>query len=345
MDAMKDLKWLIVIVVAIGIIWIISGGPAKSFTKNSPVIQPVSGEKASSTGGWFGFLFPSLGGSNRISTNNVAQPRSVGTSTGSKATQSSASYGSPNPKNTTSTSGGSTKTLYGADEPPGPIINEPDKITISSISRSSDQYGKSDNEYVLLSTPSTNKKPILITGMLLKSRMTGNQADIRKGTAVYYANSVNSEDSININPGETAYIITGRSPIGYSFKINKCIGYLKNHNQNFIAPLSSSCPKVTDYPLPARPNQFNDTCLDFLNKIGVCKEVTKFPDNLQQSCKTFAAERANYSRCVTDFGNDLNFLGKQWLVYLNRDDALWKTKREIVDLVDQQGNVVSTYTY
>ena len=175
--------------------------------------------------------------------------------------------------------------------------------------------------------------------------MTGNQVDIRTGATVYYANAVNSLESISVNPGDIVNIMTGRSPIGYSFKINKCTGYLKNSTQNFIVALPTVCPRITDYPLPARPNAFNDKCLEFLNTVSSCETENKYPDGLQLSCKTFVAERANYSRCVTDFGNDKNFLSPDWRIYLARDYAIWKTKREIIDLIDQKGNVISTYTY
>lgn len=340
-SAKKELIWLIVIVVGIFFIWIVSGGP-KSMTKNSPVIQPVAGQQSSTTGGWFSFLFPKFGSANNSYTVG-ATSSSGGRLSGNTVRGNVIKSGAAD--NSTISVDKQTKTLYGADQPPGPIINVPDKIQITSVSRSSDSTGKSDSEYVVLSAPSTNQKPILLTGMLLKSRMTGNQVDIRNGVKVYYANSINSDEPINLNPGETAYIITGRSPVGYSFKINKCIGYLNNNYQKFIIGLPGGCPRVTDYPLPARPNAFNDSCLDFLSTIKSCQTVSKYPDNLQPTCRTFVAERANYSRCVTDFGNDANFLGKEWRIYLGRDYASWKTRREIVDLIDQKGNVISTYTY
>ena len=260
---------------------------------------------------------------------------SSSSSSGSNGIRSGGGYYASQNSSTKSGTTNQTKTLYGADKPPGPIINTPDQIKISSVTRSSDPNGKSGNEYVLLSAPSANKGPILLTGMLLKSRMTGNQIDIRNGINVYYANSVNSDGPINLKPGETAYVITGRSPLGYSFKINKCIGYLRNNSQNFVVSLPGGCPRITDYPMPARPNAFNDKCLDFLSGIGSCQTVSSYPAGLQSSCQTFVAERANYSRCVTDFVNDANFLGTQWRIYLARDYASWKTKREIIDLLDQ----------
>jgi hypothetical protein len=175
--------------------------------------------------------------------------------------------------------------------------------------------------------------------------MTGNQQDIREGISVYYINSVNAKESIFLKPGETAYVISGRSPFGYSFKTNKCIGYLSNDNQPFVISLPGGCPSILDYPLPARPNAFSDNCLDFLKRVPTCTSRIKYPTNIETACRNFVEERMSYNRCVADFGNDPNFLGAEWRVYLGRDEAMWKYRREIIDLVDQKGNLISTFTY
>lgn len=350
MEAMRDLKWLIGIVIALGIIWLVSGGP-KSLTKNSATIKATSEQRASSTGGWFSFMFPGIqsGTSPNATSTTSSSKVNKGTVTyGGGGSTSGANSGATNPSGNISNRPNKnvdTKIYYGEDKLPGPLIKEPDKVTIQSVAYSSDLSGKSGKEYITIIAPSTNKEKILITGMLFKSRMTGNQVDIREGVKVYYANTVNSVEPIYLYPGEIAYVITGRSPIGYSFKVNKCIGYLNDDRQDFIVSLSSSCPRVIDYPLPARPNQFDDKCLDFLKSIGSCKTIGKIPAGLQTNCQNFAVERANYSRCVTDFSNDQNFLGADWRIYLARDDASWKTRREIIDLIDQKGNTISTFSY
>jgi hypothetical protein len=339
-DAKKELTWFIVIVVGLGVIWIASGGP-KSLTKNSPLIKGTATSTGQTTGGsFFGFLFPQLN-TGTSSGNGVTSSNSQG------GTYSGNSEVSGNSGNSSSGSGSADQpsTIYGAANPPGPIVNVPDKVTIRSVSPSYDQNGKAGSEYVELNAPATNKGKVLISGMLLKSRLSGNQASIGEGVTVYYANSINSEGPIFLAPGETADIITGRSPIGYSFKTNKCVGYLNNNYQNFVVSMYSNCPRINDYPLPARPNAFSDKCLDFIDSISSCQIVTSYPTGIESSCQTFVAERANYTRCVTDFVNDKNFLGSDWRIFLARDTLLWKTRREIIDLVDQKGNVVSTYTY
>ena len=227
----------------------------------------------------------------------------------------------------------------------GPLSQSKRRCTINAVYPSNYSDGQSGQEYVQISASGTNQNKILLTGMLLKSRMTGNQANIGEGVNLYYSNTLNQTAPIFLAPGQTAYIITGRSPLGYSFRTNKCIGYLNNYNQNYIVSIHSNCPAIISYPLPARPNAFQDNCLNFLNSISSCQTFFSFPSDLSEACKTFITDRANYPRCVADFSNDENFLSDDWRIYLGRDESLWKSQREIIDLLDSQGNVMSTYTY
>lgn len=344
MDAKQELTWFIIIVAAIGVLWFVSGG-LKSPTKNSPVVQAAPGSNTATTsksGSWFSFLFPWSSGRNnqKFSLFNFTPP-TYSTGSQNNAYDSNGNISNGNQNNNPSYG----NTLYGADNPPGPAAQQKDALSIDFVSPSYDQQGNSGQEYMQISAPDTNKNPILLTGMLLKSRMTGNQANIGEGVNLYYSNTINQTAPIFIYPGQTADIITGRSPIGYSFRTNKCIGYLNNYYQNFVIAPYSNCPAIINYPLPSRPNAFNDDCLNFLKSIGSCQTSFSFPSNLTYDCKNFITDRANYTRCVADFSNDGDFLGNNWNIYLGRDGSLWKTQREIIDLVDSRGNVISTYTY
>src|SRR3989344_304376 len=112
MDALKELKWVIGIVVAIGFIWLVSGGP-QSLTKTSPTIKPVSDSSAGTDGGWFGFLFPGLGNAtssrNRFSPVFPNQNQPSGTLPG-KTTPGSPSSSVNSPTKTTTSGSGTTGT-------------------------------------------------------------------------------------------------------------------------------------------------------------------------------------------------------------------------------------------
>jgi len=324
-DAVKELKWFVVIIICLGLAWFFSGG-LQSATKQNALIKPA---QPLSTGEFYGknifsFLSPQV---------RVAPQ-----------TKLPAQTSLPVLPNAQITNRGSTKTYYGAADRPI-LSTSQDTLKISKVNRSTQKDGSVGFEYMIVSAPTSNSKPMLLTGMLLKSRMTGNQQDIREGIPVYYLNSINQKEAIWLYPGEKAYIISGHSPFGYSFKTNKCMGYLSNSTQKFVIGLPLNCPHVLDYPLPAWPNHFSDNCLAFLNRVGTCQSRISYPSNIEVACKNFVAERTNYNRCVQDFGNDPNFLGKEWRIYLGRDTALWKSKREIVDLLDQNGRLITSFTY
>lgn len=342
MDAVKEFKWFVVIVIFLGIIWISSGG-LKSATKNNPFIkpaQPLSTGETYGKNGFFSYMFPFMQSSNA----------SLG---GGYGLVPMAPAKLPTPTKTeTQTSNGisidyrPTKTYYGAEIQPGPTIKPPSTLQIERVFYSTSNPPNPKDEYTVISAPTTNKGPVLLTGIVLKSRMTGTQQDIRDGIPIYYTNTVNKKEPIFLKPGGKAYIMSGKSPFGYSFQTNKCIGYIANNSQNFVIPLpTSGCPTMLDYPWPDRPNAFSDNCVDFLRRIRSCQSNIKYPTNIEASCKNFAYERTNYVRCVQDFGNDPDFMRNDWRIYLNREQPLWKTRREIVDLLDQSGNLLDTYVY
>jgi hypothetical protein len=333
-DAVRELKWFILIVIVIGILWLAFGGLGSS-RKEDPFIEPAQPLSGGKTYGrnWLSALFPFLS----------IDGTSSGTSFGNISPTFDFAPGIEDPNSGQQQTSQSGVNLYGADTPPGPVVEVPDTISIQGVNP--EDGGKAENEYVTLYASSENKKKMLITGMTLKSRMTGKQQSIGDGVVVYYPNTLNSTEPVFLAPGETAYIISKRSPFGYSFKTNKCMGYLNKGNQNFVIGLSYNCPHILSYPLPARPNAFNDNCLDFLNGVPTCTDRISYPSGLQPECKIFVEERSNYNRCIADFKNDKDFLERNWRVYLGRDESLWKGRREIIDLLDTKNNILSTYTY
>lgn len=331
-DAVRELKWFILIIIIIGILWLIFGG-LNSPRKEDPFIEPaepISGGKTYGRGNWLNVLFPFLS-TDGVSDNSPFANMTPGftPSVEDNSGQQQVSQSGVN--------------LYGADTPPGPVIEIPDTISIQGVNPEDGR--RAENEYLVLYASQNNKKKMLITGMTLKSRMTGKQQSIGEGVVVYYPNTLNSTEAIFLAPGETAYIISKRSPFGYSFKTNKCMGYLNKGNQNFVIDLSYNCPHILSYPLPARPNAFNDNCLDFLGGVPICTDRISYPSDLQPECKIFVEERSNYNRCIADFKNDKDFVESNWRVYLGRDESLWKARREIIDLLDSKNNILSTYTY
>ncbi len=227
------------------------------------------------------------------------------------------------------------------------------KITIRSVARPSS--GEPVDEYVILSVKKDLTTNLQLTGLKLKSLATGQTVIIGEGVYLPYANSVNYKEAVWLEPGVTIYIISGQSPVGYSFRPNICSGYW-NQFQKFKPSLRSECPKII-YELPAElPPAFNDSCADYVKKMSACKiHVDKSTDpevmvkdpyyQITAECRQFIDRHAGYNNCVNLHKNESDFYKKEWRMYLGRTTTAWKTKREVIQLLDTNDKVIAQYSY
>ena len=208
------------------------------------------------------------------------------------------------------------------------------------------------SEYVEVSVPHGGA-PVNITGWRLVSEVTGKAGTIPKGAAVPQAGKLNTVNDIVLQPGERAYIISGISPIGVSFRENKCIGYL-NTFQTFTPSLPQSCPAPRDELVRFYgPSYIRDTvCVDYVSSLWSCQAVP-FPPRkfdgklLSETCRDFVTERLTYNGCVAAHYNDPDFHGSIWHIYLgrNRNQHLWRSHNEIVKLLDAEYKTVDAFSY
>lgn len=209
-------------------------------------------------------------------------------------------------------------------------------------------YGWSANpstEYLTFTLDSYYKGKVLITGFEIKSAATGKGTLIGKGVDLPFAGQINYESPIFIDPGDTVVLVTGRSPIGYSFKVNKCTGYFEQF-QDFTPRLREECPTPLNHELAQKFGYFNDSCLDYLQTIPSCNmPLNDIPLYLQSECRSFVNEKLNYKSCVEEHKNDQDFYKKEWRIYLGRSEELWKERREVIKLLDLNKETIGTATY
>ncbi len=197
-------------------------------------------------------------------------------------------------------------------------------------------------EYIEIRISSSNKNPVLITGLTLKNK-NGEQAVIGKGTKMPYINYINPQEDIYLQPGETAIVSTGQSPIGINFLINRCSGYLAQM-QEFFPKLKLECPDpIKDELLPA---MLDNTCLDYIKKeFEKCKTKITFPYGVSANCQSYVNERLNYNSCVNWHKKDSNFYKTEWRVYLGRNAEFWDNSHDIVTLSDSEGKIIDWRSY
>ena len=206
-------------------------------------------------------------------------------------------------------------------------------------------YPTSKGEYLTIRVGINHSGKTLLSGWELRSTPTGRSVTIPKAVILPFSGQTNSENFLFVEPGDVIHISSGRSPIGYSFRVNKCTGYFEQ-NQDFAPTLPIDCPRPIDEKLPEPPDHLSDSCMDFLERTPRCT-VPRTPTaaEVPYSCAKYVAENINYNKCIEKHKDDPDFYKKEWRVYLNYDEKLWKDRREIIRLFDLTKNVVETLTY
>jgi len=202
-----------------------------------------------------------------------------------------------------------------------------------------------DKEYVSIRVSRRAESSLPMTGWTLESAVTQRRIRIGNGVNYFRSGQVGLELPIVLNPGDVAYVLTGQSPLGVSFRTNLCTGYLEQF-QDFSPRLPRECPLIEDHPsVDAGPHGFSDACLDHIERIGRCTIDRDPPLGLGDKCYNFLFQENNYNACVTDHKDEPGFYGDEWRIYLKREDVLWKSKREVIRLLDQTGKVIDTISY
>ncbi len=216
-----------------------------------------------------------------------------------------------------------------------------DIVDLSFINRSNDPK----QEYAQIRV-NTAKEPINVTGWRLVSKSSGQSVTIPKGTYLFFTGTQNTEENIYLNSGDVLYLVTGISPNGASFKLNKCSGYLSQF-QTFTPSLYTNCPQPRNEDLSSIPKTVNnDACLDYIDYFPTCRIQTEtLPANWSYECTSFIYNKINYPSCVSTHKNDKDFYLKEWRVYLKRSEKIWKDRREEIILYDNNGKIVDTLVY
>ncbi len=184
--------------------------------------------------------------------------------------------------------------------------------------------------------------PVNITGWRMVGK-GGASATIGQGVHTLLSGQINQESDIYLSKGERAIIISGNSPVGYSFKINLCSGYLAQF-QDFTPNMSDACPSLAQEPL-LKKYPLDSPCVEYINKMPLCATPTKtLPSSLSSVCREFVLTHASHNSCVEDNKNNSDFYSNKWMVYLNQENELWDA-RDTIKFYDKNSNLIGTYTY
>ncbi len=206
-----------------------------------------------------------------------------------------------------------------------------------------------DREYLVLQANKKNTEGINISNWYLESYVTGETAFIPDGDRVMDKWRSPIEEDIVLLPGETAYLVTGDSPIDVSFRENICTGYLAPEG-TFSPTLRKQCPRAKD-ELERFGNieLDNDRCYEFIEQVGTCTvplEETYTRSKVGSACSTFVEDTFNYNDCVRLHRYDPFFARDgYWRIYLDEGRELWRSEREIIRLLDENERVINVIEY
>ncbi len=315
MGASKDLFFAITLLIALGVVWVFTGG-ADNLSARNPFINPLpplgSGETYSNFG--IKISVPVFDFNNFLDTRDPSLKED----------------------------GGDLPELATLGE----ISGFKGQISFRRSS-SGAQENRADEEYVRIEANSRNKSSIDITGWKLSSPVSKTTYIIPKAAELPRSGVINRETEIKLRPKDVAIISTGRSPTGISFRTNICTGYFEQF-KDFNPPLDKSCP-LADNEFDAVSifdPEFDATCVEFLEDITRCEmPLSDFPIGLTNSCRSFISEKINYTGCIENHQSDVDFYKNEWRLYLGKTNPIWKDKREIIMLLDSENKIVDTLTY
>lgn len=215
---------------------------------------------------------------------------------------------------------------------------------ISIMKHSAWNESNPTQEYVTIEADESLDAPINVSNWTIKSAVSGKIFKLGKATPLPEFGSVNPEYDVVLPPGGVIYLSSGRSPIGSSFQENKCTGYLDQY-QDYYPGLAHECPTLYDAK-PDVPLYRMNACYDYVRSVPECyMPVQNIPVNIGPECTKFITESTGYDYCVRTNKNYADFYKSRWRLFLKQPETIWLPKREVIELLDNNGKLVAEDKY
>jgi hypothetical protein len=203
---------------------------------------------------------------------------------------------------------------------------------------------KVTDEFLRLELDSNAKTSTPISNLILRGTSLNTYSVIPKASELPLLGITTTKTSVSLRPGGKAVISSGRSPIGTSFRINMCTGYLDQF-QKYVPELDHDCPSPED-EIERSAVRNDEICREFVEDLPRCRVYQGiFPPNISSACKSFVIEDLNYNSCSLSHKEDEDFYANEWRLYLDETTEQWAQKNEIIRLIDPKGMTVDAITY
>ncbi len=202
--------------------------------------------------------------------------------------------------------------------------------------------GNSDPQQEYLIIQNTGQSSVDISGWSLQSVLTGARGYLPLAASFFRLGELNAQTGVELAPGGVVVVTSGTSPVGTSFRLNSCSGYLEQL-QHFTPPVQTQCPSPGT--AVAQASRYGQDCADYVSSIPFCTFPRSVPSNLSAQCQAYVQNTFSYNGCVALHQNDLNFAAATWRVYLDASQGLWNDNHDTIRLLDSQGQTVAVTAY
>lgn len=209
-----------------------------------------------------------------------------------------------------------------------------------SISARNARSRKPDEEYVQILYNPKGEESVNISDWKI-SNSRGAEYKIGRVTNFPGLSSITNQDQLVLTKGSRVNIVTGRSPRGENFRLNKCAEYFKQYD-TFVPGFSVNCPSPSREP---GQDALSDRCFQYVRGLSSCRIPQTLPPDIGNQCREWIQENASYSACIDAHRADKDFFKNEWYVYLNRPDQIWSDVRDTIYLTNERGTVIATQSY
>ena len=214
---------------------------------------------------------------------------------------------------------------------------------VEFIRRSSELGKDADEEYLAIKV--TDGVSVDITGWTLLNYSNRVGYKIPQGITTNHPIKRERLENILVNNGDVVIVNSGDSPIGKSFRVNKCSGYSQQH-LSFYPGIKERCPTALDILENSTKVSFSDSkCFEYVRNINRCQDPVNVPSSLSNNCESFIRDNLSETSCIENFENDNDFLLKEYRVFLGKSSKVWDKSRGAIFLLDKQENLVDVFEY
>lgn len=199
-------------------------------------------------------------------------------------------------------------------------------------------------EYVVIRSTASVKGVAAVTDLTLGGTGFGLAARLPQAAALPILGTAYRQADVAVPANSRVIVSSGRSPIGTSFRVNMCSGYLGQF-QTYVPALAQECPEPLA-ELASAGLSGDASCKAFVEDLPRCRAYNgSFPADVSASCRAFVTGRLTYNSCVSNNSAKAGFYKNEWRLFLEEKDELWKQKREIIRLYDKSGTAIDAVTY